>query len=246
MRTPSTVLTLLALASMSGCATAGIDPAARGALLLSEAPPPVGRECHIVPPPDPSIGADQLVDSLALVRDLEEMGGVDHPTGYAIVSLAVDVNGWNSRREVIEHDLPPAAIDSLRALLFRNLRQHQPGDPWGARLRIELGDGVRFQVGHQEVCPPRLRSISDVFDSRTLFDVRATDRAVVSTPLNTVWVRVELDATGMVTDARLQRATFTIRNEAPLLNRVRSLSFDPALIDGIPIAALLSLPLRVR
>lgn len=246
MRSAVSLLPLLAIAALGACATASPERSTRGALLLSEAPAPASRDCRIVPLPHPALAADQLVDSAALAHSLRELVGQTPGGHYAIVSLATDVNGWNARREVIEHDLRPEQADSLRTLVFHHLRQHEPGEPWGARLRVEMADEIRFRVGHQELCPPRLRSPGDVFDERSQFDVRSSDRAAVSTPLNTVWMRVELDAAGVVRDVRLLRAAFTIRNEAPLLNRVRSLTFDPALMDGVPIASVMSLPLRVR
>ncbi len=56
----------------------------------------------------------------------------------------------------------------------------------------------------------------------------------MSTPMNTVWMLVEVDTNGGISAARVQRAPITIRNEVPLMNFVRSLVFDPATLDGNP------------
>jgi TonB family protein len=58
-------------------------------------------------------------------------------------------------------------------------------------------------------------------------------------------VRVALDARGNVTDVRVERSLARVGWENRLLNYVRSISFIPAMEDGYPVPAQLSLPLRM-
>jgi hypothetical protein len=245
MRLPA-ALTLGALAAtLAACASSRADPAVRGQALLSTAPPPAGRECHLLPPPPFHVHPALLVDSAALVEDLEPIR--ERLVGrYAILSLQVDEVGRNARREIIEDDLPTGMADTVRARVFNHLRQLAPGEPWGARLRIDFAEQVRLRVGRQELCPARLRTPNERVGALDLFDVRSTGRAVVPAQLNTVWIRVDVAPSGVVTDVRMQPPLVPIRYETPLLNFVRALAFDAAILDGIPIASSTMVPIRIR
>jgi len=237
-----TMLTLVGL--MAACAPARSDPLARSVALLSAAPAPEGRQCRLQRLPDQPLSVDLLVDSAALSADIlplhRSAGG-----GYVLFSMNYDRNGWNSRRVVIEHNLTEALADSLQLLLFTNLRQTEPGEPWGVRLRVDMEDPIRFRLGQQEFCEPRLRTHSDLVRSASPFDVRAS-AAGSPTEQNTAWLAVEIEASGTISDVRIQRSTRNIRNAAPLLNFGHSLSFDAALLDGIPVASVAIVPLRLR
>jgi TonB family protein len=66
----------------------------------------------------------------------------------------------------------------------------------------------------------------------------------------TVWVRVALDASGNVTEARLERSmerpVGRAAWETRVLSYVRTLAFVPATEDGWPVPAQLMFPLRLN
>lgn len=246
MRNPAAGLLFLTSAALaSGCA-AGPSPA-RDAALLSHAPPPAGRDCRIVRTPERLPAADQLVDSVAFsaaLRALREDRQISR--GYVIFTMLFDRNGWNAIREVVEHDLSPTVSEELQKLVFEHRRNVEPGAAWGARLRIDFGEEVHFQVGRQEICAPRVRGTPDLVAFDNGFDVRRQHAQPHPTPLNTVWVLVEVDPSGAITEARVERAPVPLAWESALIQAVRSLAFEPALLDGVPISSVARVPVRLR
>jgi hypothetical protein len=230
----------------TACASGGPSAAMRSAALLSDSPHPPGRDCRVLPPQREDARVDLVVDSAGLMRDLASLGARLPPDAYAIVSLQVDAHGWNARREIVEHRLTPAMVDTLQAMVFGRVRALEPGDPWGMRVRIDFGDPIRFRTGLQEFCAPRLLTAPEVVGRQAQFDVRSATAPITASPLNTVWLLVEVDTHGAVSGARVQRAPISIRNEAPLINFVHSLLFDPATLDGIPITSTTTVPVRFR
>ncbi|CAN5620786.1 hypothetical protein BH23GEM6_BH23GEM6_03090 [soil metagenome] len=238
-------VSILALIGVAGaCVTTHPDPPSRSVALLSEAPAPEGRKCRLQPLPEQPLSVDLLVDSAALaaaILPLHRAAG----EGYLIFSMQVDRNGWNSRRAVIEHDLSATLADSVQSLLFTNLRHTEPGEPWGVRLRVDIKDPIRFRLGQQELCEARLRTHSDLVRSANMFDVRSSEMGPMAGH-TTVWLAIDIEPSGTISDVRIQRTPQTIRNTAPLLNFGHSLSFDAASLDGIPVASTAIVPVRLR
>jgi hypothetical protein len=239
-RLPATAL----LALTAACASARGPAAPRAESLLSDQPPPAGRECTVAMSPETLPPADLLVDSAGLTRDVLELGRTrEIREGYALLSLAFDRNGWSSRRALIEHDLPVAVADSLQRLVFAHRREVEPGDPWGARLRVRLGDDPRLEVGRQEICAPRLRNRSVLADPGGM-DVR--ERQAGGSLWSVAWIRVLIGEHGEVVDARIEQNPAGMRGEGTILARLRVLSFEPALIDGVPVPSWARVPIPLR
>ncbi|HEX5724336.1 MAG TPA: energy transducer TonB [Longimicrobiaceae bacterium] len=234
---------LAALFGTTACASVlGRHPASRESL-LSDAPAPRERACHVadLPVALPEAGAliNAPVFSAAAAYLWREAG---RPPGHILFSLRYDPKGVNVHRGVIEHSIPAALADTLQKLVFV-LRHELPasGSEWGVRLRVDLADEPLLRVGRREVCnaAPRDRQLRS--SATSWVDVRneyIPDFALVM-------VRVRLDAYGQVTDARVERSQVRGNWEHRLLAYVRTLDFDPAMEDGVPVPSETQLRLRV-
>ena len=237
------ILVVGAALGTSACATTGAD-VDRATLLLSSSPAPTGRSCRLLPPPSTAAGVDQFVDSVALRGDLVAARGLP-TTGYVLLSVAFDENGWNVVREVIESDLSYEDATFVQSLVFAHVRTQPPGRALGGRLRIDLRPEPAFRLGSREFCPPRLRARRGQFGLANAFDVRSVDPNMPTT-MNSVVVTVALDHSGAVSGIRFDRQPIRLRNEAPILSYIRQLEFEPALLDGIPVASTTEVPIRIR
>lgn len=244
-RTTRPGLLLALVAALGACHAAPPSSSRlRPQSLLSDRAPPAGRECRISAVPAELPAVDQLVDSTALHAQLVELQADGRRTsGYAILSLIFDRNGWSARRMVIEHDLAAPVADSVQQLVFANLRQVSPGEGWGVRLRMDLQQEPLFRVGRQEICAPRLRNAPELRNATSPFDVRSRDAPDIFRRI--VWVHVLVDASGAIADARMPERTRGLAPEDQVLSYIRSLSFDPALADGVPIPGWTRVPLPV-
>jgi hypothetical protein len=237
------LLTLAAAPTLAACATRA-PVTDREAALLSTAPPPLGRECHVVPLAAAARDADQLLHSARLLAEVRTLEHRPHG-GYVLFSLYFDENGWNQRRDVIDHNVSPELADSVRTLLFHHVRELEGPGPIGARLRVDLAPEPALRTGSQEVCPARLRSRRDLIPLSDPFDVRNQDPRIL-TSVNSVWVTVDLDPQGWVTGIRFERGQVRLRTERHVIAWVRQLEFEPTLLDGVPVASTTQVPVRVR
>lgn len=248
------IIALAALLALPACAALQPDGIYSRDQLLSDAPPPpLDRACRVSPEPQALPSADALVDSAALsaaVADAWRAAG--SPPGHVLLGLRYSQDGANVRRDVIEHRVGDALADTLQKLAFAHRRAAVPSErEWSVRLRLDMGETPTLRVGRTEVCSPRARTSDAGFGGGTgaaWGDVRsavATPSAADMSGASTVWVRVALDARGNVTDVRVERSLARVGWENRLLNYVRSISFIPAMEDGYPVPAQLSLPLRM-
>jgi TonB family protein len=254
MTCPRLLSLTAALVALSGCsALAGSAPGR--ASLLSDAPTTAGRPCRVSPEPARLPSAAALVDSAALsaaAADLWRAAGA--PRGHALFAMGYDAEGVNVRRDLLEHRLPQALADTLQKLVFAHRRSVDAADhEWGVRLRMDLGEQPVLRVGRRELCAaqPRDSRVAGVgaFGGATFGDVREREASSALMPVTgngTVWVRVALDASGNVTDARLERTFARGGWERRVLTYVRAISFVPATEDGFPVPAQLTIPLRLN
>lgn len=250
------IIALAALLALPACAALQPDGAFSRAELLSDAPPrPLDRACRVSAEPRALPAADALVDSAALVAAAAEAWrAAGRPAGHVLLGMRYAQDGTNVRRDVIEHRVGDALADTLQKLAFAHRRTAEPaGDEWSVRLRLDLGEAPVLRVGRTEVCSPQPRNASETGFGNgmgaTWGDVRnafGTPSAADAYAPNTVWVRVALDSRGNVTDVRVERSLSRVGWESRLLNYVRSISFIPAMEDGYPVPAQLSLPLRME
>lgn len=236
MRNQTLALALLALSACAGTPPAGtLSPVARD-----------GRACRAERSPTELPAAAQLVDEAGLRADAARLWQASGaPAGHVLFTLLYEADGVNVRRAVIEHTVSDAVADSLQKLVFAHaLRAAGARDPWGVRLRVELGPEPALAVARREVCtaiPADRRSVASA-----LPDVRDAEAGVAGlvTP-GMVWVRVSLDERGLVTDARVERGVTRGAWEGRLLNYVRTLAFLPALEDGVAVAGEATIPVRL-
>jgi len=236
LRTPRTLLaallTTLAACSASSAPVDGPRPSGQDA-----------RACRAEPAPTVLPAAEALVDAGALggaATQLWRASGA--PRGHVLFTLLYDRAGTNVRRDVIEHSVTDEVADSLQRLVFAYVRRAGPArGEWGVRFRVELGEEPRFAVARRELCTPVHSA------DRLALGGPGADRTPGSMAVNRdlVWVRVKLDATGLVTDARVERGALLDVSEARLLTHVRTMAFLPALADGRPVAGETTIPVRL-
>jgi len=251
------LIALAALLALPACASLQPDGMHSRAELLSDEPPhPLDRACRVSPEPQALPAANAVVDSAALSAAVAEVWrGAGRPAGHLLVGLRYSPDGVNVRRDIIEHRVDDSLADTLQKLVFAHRRTAGPADrEWSVRLRLDLGETPAMRVGRTEVCSPRPRNGSDTgfgtgVGTAAWGDVRGgfalPSYAEAYNP-STVWVRVALDASGNVTDVRVERSMTRLAWDARLLNYVRTISFIPAMEDGYPVPAQLSLPLSLE
>jgi hypothetical protein len=236
-----------ALLALQGCAT--MSPIPRQALLTDD-PPPRGRQCWVSPTPTQLPDASELVDTGAFRAAVSRLWTDEgKPRGYVLLSVRHSPEGTQVRRALIEASVPRELADSMQKLVFAYRREAPPASTeWGVRLRVDMGDPVGLRVGRREECTPRPRD----WEYRTAgspFDVRESSAFGVANPTATdptlVWVHVRLDSHGSVTDARVERGLARSANTQRLLNYVRSMAFLPAMEDGYPVPGETTIPLRM-
>jgi hypothetical protein len=236
---------LTALVLLGGCGASRAVPLDREAVLLTGTSPR-SSYCTVEGRPRELPGADIVVDSARLVRSVAELVGSDPPaTGHVLLTLAFDADGLNSRREVIEQAARPLLADSVQKLVFAALRQvEETEEEWGVRLRIELTDPVELRVGRREFCPPTSRNpqIEDAMRRTIPLGIRyrggRRERVVP--------VRVLVGPAGTVRDAQVTRGVLhgsTV--ERAIADHMRQFLFEPATLDGFPVAAWVEIPIRV-
>ena len=210
--------------------------------LLSDQPHRL-RNCRVSAVPAELPPVAQVVDSAALLADVRQASQAARTRrGYALVSLRFDTTGVNVRRAVVESDVAKALADSVQKLVFAHRREveHRP-EEWGVRLRLQLGDAPTARVGRWEVCSAVPR---DPFLERMAggWDVRAETPFI--DPRNVVWLRLRVDARGIVQDAQVERSLVPARAlEWRLINYARSIAFMPATEDGYPVPSETSIAL---
>jgi hypothetical protein len=241
------------LSTLGACASFGREVSRD--TLLSEAPRHPGRACGVAPRPEQLPEPAQLVDGDFGPEAARIWEAAGRPAGYVLLSMGYDREGVNVRRAVIERSptVTPEMADELQRAVFAHRLQAAPvRDEWGVRLRVDLGAQPALRVGRREQCraAPREwehRSAAGGFGGG--YDVRQTLSSSLSAPSpadrDLVWVRVRLDAQGIVTDARVERTIMRGSWESRVLGYVRTLQFLPALEDGQPVPGEASLPLRL-
>jgi len=237
MRNHAYALVLLALAACSATPRAGTPvPAGRDA-----------RACRAERFPAELPAAGELVDADAFRADAARLWRTaGSPVGHVVFTLQYEPDGVNVRRAVIEHTVPATVADSLQKLVFAHrLQAAGARDGWGVRLRVEMGAEPSLAVARRELCTAvpadRRAGLASI-----LPDVRDTEAGVpgLITP-GLVWVRVQLDERGLVTDARVERGVTRGAWQGRLLSYVRTLAFLPALEDGVPVAGEATIPVRL-
>lgn len=250
----------VAVLAVAACAGRGSGETDSQVALLSEFPSPLPPgACEVVLTPPGLPPADSLVDSASLAQEIARVWAEqEFATGHVLLTLGYDELGRNTRLDVLETSVEPAAADSGRRLVdeARRRLEREPdsekgaGSPppagWGVRLRVDVGeDGVWTRVGRQEYCFPRPRDpgVEDVLVGIQAEGVRYRQGVRERTIFMNVWVH----PAGYVARASVSRGVpLTTRLQQQLVDFVRQFSFFPALLDGEPVEGWIEIPVRVK
>ncbi len=221
--------------------TAERSRADRKDLVLSDWRPPPGQTCEIMMPDRGLPAADAIVDTAAVESAIARLSkSSDPPVGYALFSIMADRDSTGRPRRVhlLESDLPVETAAAVVELVQTHLRLPPEGQR-NVRLRLTLGDGVRFAVGAQEMCKPVLRNRTDVeiILSRAARRLGYTGTAVV-------WIFV--DRLGNVRRARLKESAGVPGIDELAVQLAYRMKLYPALSDRVPVPVWVTIPVVVR
>ncbi|HEX8392615.1 MAG TPA: energy transducer TonB [Longimicrobium sp.] len=241
---------VLICASLLAAACAPLASTADGGPGMSDTRPGSDRGCRMATEPRALPSADAMVDSAALTQQVarlwREAGG---PAGHVVLAMRYDEQGRNVRRDVLEYRVAEQMADSVQKLVFAARRTTAPAEAeWGVRMRVDVGAEPALRVTRSRECRPAPLERSDGALAGTFSnwgDVRDSAPPPTMGDGGLVWVRVALSASGHVTDVRVERSATRIP-EHRLLQYVRMIAFNPATVDGYPVAGETSIPLRVR
>lgn len=200
------------------------EPSLRQALLLSSAPAPADRSCHIVREELPL--ADQLVDSVAVTAELR---GLD--SSSVLLSLKFDTLGVPQFVRIVEAD--GEHDERLAAVVERGLRRQAAADSW--RLRLVSGPHPAIQIGYSEACPPELMNPEVVGEAVSRAGVREPDRTVVM---------FRVGEGGRVHETRIVQRPHEFAARQAILGLGDHLLFRPALLDGFPVPVWVRIPIH--
>lgn len=149
-------LTFLALTCV-GCASrsrsaAGLDPAARKAVLLTRNDLAPGRHCEIVDAKVPLPSIATVLDTAAM-PDYLRQAGVGADTGYVLFSVRFGPTGKPAIARLIEATLPDSLRGPMEQVMASALLDRGPGAPLLARVRVDLGPPPVYRIGKSEYCP---------------------------------------------------------------------------------------------
>lgn len=222
---------LLATFLAGACAARGesleeqvTEPSLRQALLLSSAPGPPDRSCHIVREALPP--ANQLIDSVAVTDTIRRL----EPSS-ALLSIKFDTLGVTEFVRTIESE--GASAERLAGVVERTLRQQPESDAW--RLKVVSGPDPVIRVGHSEFCRPHLLT-GDVVN-------RVLSEAGVKDPGRTV-VMFRVGQDGRALETRVSQHTGPPGTERAFRGLGPYVLFEPALIDGFPTPVWVSLSIE--
>lgn len=191
--------------------------------------------------------ANALLETEELARELRALlDGAQVQAGEATLTLWYDPEGTNVRRDLLRHNLPQALADSVQQLVFAALQQAPAMErAWGARLHVAVGQRVAFAVARREYCPPRPRSRVMETEMAQFQNTGVRYRAGVRERM--VLMQVTVHPAGYVEDARVLRGGAPGSTlEKQIRDDLRTYSFIPASLDGVPVQGNLAVPIRLR
>jgi hypothetical protein len=230
---------------LSACGLGGARPQDRQDQLLSAVPSPSSL-CTPEALPEVLPGVDEVVDSARLAGFVAELQRVQPPpSGYVLLSLAFDEQGVSSRRAVIEHSTTALVADTIQRLMFAVRRDSEPdGAEWGVRLRIDLANPPRIQVGRREYCPPRARNrqLAAAIEGYTPVGVRYRGGQRV----RIIHMRARVGELGTITESHIERGELSGSSlERDVGRHLQQFLFAPALVDGFATSGWVTIPVRV-
>ena len=205
-----------------------------------------GGACAAEVPPASLPAAAELVDVARLDALLAPLRPeeADSPA-VVLLSLTYQEDGTNIRRDVVQHTVQPVQADSVQKLVFASLRTMEEREAeWGARLRIDLSRAGGYAVEPRIYCPPRPRNRQMQEEMRQYLSSGVRYRR--GQRERTVLVEVDVQPGGYPADARILRGGGQGSSlERSVRDFVRAFTFDPASLDGVPVAGRLTIAVRI-
>jgi len=231
---------LLAAALLAGCGARGVPAGAdlevrRGTACGPEVP------ADSLPAPAELLDVARLDALLAPLRPAEP----DSPR-VVLLSLSYEEDGTNVRRDVVQHSVEPPQADTVQELVFAALRTMPERDTaWGARLRIDLSRAGGYAVEPRVYCPPRARNRQLQEEMRQYLSSGVRYRR--GRRERTLLVEVDVAPAGYASDARIVRGGGQGSTlERSVRDFVRAFTFDPAVLDGVPVPGRLTIAVRIQ
>ncbi|MDQ6829314.1 MAG: hypothetical protein M3081_10655 [Gemmatimonadota bacterium] len=213
----------MALCLAPVAAFAQTSPATGVTLLV----PVAGQKCEPVAEPAQLPSAGALVDSATLVQLIQN--DVKIPAGRAVLSFAIDANGFAARVTPIESDLLSEGTKRLGVVAASLAKQQPSGQPVSLRLIVKTGEKPTLEVARSERCHPFNKSVS-LAGKGGERDAR--------------WEAV-FSATGNVIEAKLLTPTGRPDQERAARTELRAMTFAPGLLDRKAIVATDTISYRV-
>ncbi len=202
-----------------------------------------GRQCTESRVPARLPEAADLVDPQQVRASLSS---IDQP-GTTVLSLLFDGHGTPIRNEVVVAGAGYTTSLAVQQAVTNAMLQQQPGTrSWGVRLLVTTGRNGSLAVGRQEVCPAQALAaevetaeVSGIGDEMPRISVFPVATGRYSRPgYRAVRAEILVDANGRVRSYTFTQggiaSTIRYGREGPL-QWIMDLSFDPTLIDGIPV-----------
>lgn len=195
--------------------------------------PPPGQSCEVFGAREPLPALDAIFDSAVVHAALAQLP----ERGAAVLSLQLDSLSQPRHLRVVDATLPESAQAAVQEAFTAHLRPNAPPQIL-ARVRVDVGESVRFVVGKSEGCPPQIRNASEV--------AAAVRRLAQGAPQSGVAIVAALVNTdGTPSQLRINRSSGNSAVDRIALEAARTARFDPALLDRIPVAAWAQFPVNV-
>lgn len=224
----------LALAAALGC-SAGIASSGLNGIQPGTAATTGDRRCGVALLPASLPPVNAILDSAAVTTALLSESSEPDPT---VLSVGFLRTGHPRPVRVLSPRLPTPASRNVQQVIAARLRAQRPAPAWGVRILIQAGPVPRMSLQRSSYCEPARRpgprvvtsqrmSLSDVPNPSSLPAELAAARACR--------VRLALDTTGTVIDARIVRSSGSRFVDDLALDVAHSANLLPALLDDHPI-----------
>ena len=179
-----------------------------------------------------------VVDSVGLSVALRELW--DPSAGLTLAVITYDSTGSVDSTTVLSASLPAEAKDQLAA----GIRQYSRVGQIAERVNLLIGDDAGpslRRVREFRACPP------EMLDREGLERVMEREAATLSlTGTSIVRLRALIGLDGRVEEVRIERGSSNVEVDAAAVRVMRSASFRPARVGGIPTRVWVNFPVTFR
>jgi TonB family protein len=236
---PRTLILLAAVLSvMVGCATT----AERASLPPGSWRMESGQICEDLGSPERPAAVDEVADPGALRGILSEHSFFREAAGdTALISIQYDSTGALTRAWLHHPATTAEQEDRFEQLLKRHVAPSAAPRTQAWLLAVRTPGFVLAPIEAKFACEPWMRTenrraLARLLERSENLDLLGNRRAVL---------RVFLDADGTVKRTRVTRSSGSIRADQRFAELLQTVRFEPALIDGVPVAVWIELPVAV-